>query len=345
MDVLFLETFGKAFVPKNMRPHLRLYFEKAGRDDIPYQGFGVVFWVGLILSYLVYITLVYPELLGMYWLAFFLVTFVVFAGLLFVTIFLVGGLGYFYLNLKIYARTKEMEDALPDYLQLVSTSLKGGYSFENSLWGAIKPEFGVLAKEIALVSKRVMTGNDIGESLKEFSMKYDSPVLRRAMTLIIGELEAGGKVVDVIDRVIQNLKKTKALKQEMSASTLTYMIFISSLVMFVMPVLFSLSFVLFTIITGFMGKLAGQMAGNAGSAAGVGFALKAPDIDPADFKIFSVLAVSTIAAASALIVSIIEKGDIRAGVKYLPLFITTSLFIYFVTLKVMSGIFISLVLG
>ncbi len=344
MDVLFLETFGKAFVPKKMRPHLRLFFEKAGIDRIPYQWFGVVFWVSLVISYLIYITLIYPELLGMYWLWFFIVTFVIFSGLLFITIFLVGGFGYFYLNLKIYARTKEMEDALPEYLQLVSTSLKGGYSFESSLWGAIKPEFGVLAKEIALVSKRVMTGSDIGESLKEFSLKYESPELRRAMILIVGELEAGGKVVDVIDRVIQNLKKSKALKQEMSASTMTYMIFISSLVMFVMPVLFSLSFVLFTIITGFMGKLAAQMAGSSGSA-GIGFTLKAPDIDPADFKIFSVIAITTIASASAIIVSIIEKGDIRAGVKYLPLFIATSLFIYFITLKVMSGIFINLVLS
>lgn len=341
MDILFLETFGKAFIPKRIRPHLRLFFEKTGRDDIPYQMIGIVFWLSLLLSYLAYITQVYPVLRGQGWLLFFIASFLIFAGLLMVILFVIAGLCYFFLNVRIYKRTKEMEEALPDYLTLVSTSLKGGYSFESSLWSAIKPEFGVLAKEIGLVSKKVMTGNDVAEALDEFSRKYESPILRRSMALIIGEVESGGRIVDVIDRVIENLKKTKQLKQEMAASTLTYMIFIASLVMFVMPVLFALSFVLFTIITGFMGKLTSQISTQSMAM----FSLREPGIDPRDFRIFSVLAITIISSCAAVIVSIIEKGDLRAGIKYFPLFIVTSLVVYYVALKTLGGIFIGLVLG
>jgi hypothetical protein len=36
--------------------------------------------------------------------------------------------------------------------------LKGGMSFDASLWNSVKPEFGVLSEEIQLCTKKVMTG-------------------------------------------------------------------------------------------------------------------------------------------------------------------------------------------
>ncbi len=340
MELLFLSTFGKAFIPKALRPHLRAFFEKTGRDDIPYEAFGVLFWVATLITYLIYITQVYPVIRGGAF-AFFLLTLFAWTGLMLLILSVVVGFGYFFLTLKIYRRTKEMESKLADYLTLVSTSLKGGYSFEKALWSAIKPEFGILAKEIGLVSKKVMTGNDVGDSLNDFAMKYDSPILRRALALIIGELESGGRVVDVIDRVIVDLKKTKALKEEMAASTLTYVIFISALVMFVMPVLFALSFVLFSIITGFVKNisltaLSGPLSVVNGKGGGV---------DPADYKLFTTMAIVIISSSSAIIVSIIEKGDIRGGIKYIPLFLLTSLTLYFLFLKILTGMFGGIVPG
>ena len=335
MELLFFSTFGKAFIPKSMRPHLRLFFEKAGMDDVPYHSFGLLFWVATLLTYLVYITQVYPLLGGKGVIAFFFLTFVVWTALMLGIIFAIGGLGYFWLHMRIYRRTKDMEEKLADYLTIVSTSLKGGYSFEKALWAAIKPEFGILAKEIGLVSKRVMTGNDVGDALNEFAQKYNSPTLRRSVDLIVGEIESGGKVVDVIDNVIHDLKKTRALKDELAASTLSYTIFISALVMFVMPLLFALSFVLFSIITGFITNMTTNAATTSLSTLRIG----KPGINPADYKIFTVLAITIISSSSALIISIIEKGDARAGVKYIPMFLLTSLFLYFLFLQLLGSLF------
>jgi Flp pilus assembly protein TadB len=341
MELLFLTTFGKAFIPKKVRPHLRLFFERAGRDDVPYQSFGILFWLSTLFTYIVYITQVYPSLGGKGPIAFFLLTVVVWTALMLAFLFAIGGIGYFWLTMHIYRRTKEMEERLPDYLTLVSTSLKGGYSFEKALWAAIKPEFGILAKEIGLVSKRVMTGNDVGDALNEFAQKYNSPILRRAMDLIIGELESGGKVVDVIDRLIHDLKKTRALKEEMAASTLTYMIFISALVMFVMPLLFALSYILFNVISSFIGSIV--TTGGGGSTPIAAMQITKPGINPADYKLFTIIAICIISGSSALLVSIIEKGDIRAGLKYVPMFLLTSLFLYFLFVKLLGGLFGKLV--
>ena len=105
-----------------------------------------------------------------------------------------------------------MEEKLADYLTFVSTNLKGGMSFENSLWSAIRPEFGLLAEEMGLVSKKVMTGGDLIESLSDFAKKYPSPILRRSMNLITSEIESGGKITEIMDRVIEDLKKSKITK-------------------------------------------------------------------------------------------------------------------------------------
>ena len=100
---------------------------------------------------------------------------------------------------------------LPDFLQVVSSNLKGGMSFERSLWAAIKPRFSILANEMAEVSKKVMTGHDVNKALLEFSEKYNSPMLRRAIDLLISELESGGNIAELIDKVVENMKETKNL--------------------------------------------------------------------------------------------------------------------------------------
>ena len=77
---------------------------------------------------------------------------------------------------------------LPDFLQAVASNLKGGLSFENSLLAAIKPRFSILANEMAEVSKKLMTGYDVSTALSELGQKYNSPMLRRSIDLMITEL-------------------------------------------------------------------------------------------------------------------------------------------------------------
>jgi len=337
-----LAIVGRAIIPKKVRPDLRLYLLKAGYVDVPFAMFGVLFFANSLLAYLVYIGYFYASIkeaaYGVFTSGF--VSFIAFATMMFLLLFSTSVVLYFIWNIRIYNRTKEMEFLLPDYLTLVSTNLKGGMSFENALWNAIKPEFGILANEVGLVSKRVMTGNQVTEALVEFSMKYDSPTLRRTVQLIIGEIESGGRIVETIDRIIRDMKKTEMLKREMAASTVTFMIFIGSLVVFICPVLFALSLQLFTITSGFLGTLAGQA-----TSGSTGMSVSAPKLDQGDFRLFSVLAISIISIFSSAIISIIEKGNVRGGVKYMPMFLITALTIYFLATAVFGSLFGGIAIG
>ena len=344
-DLGYLKEIGQAFVPKRLRPELRMYLLKAGIDDVPFTFFGGLFFSTVFLTIITYFIFLHKQLTADYSIV--VVGLAAFAYILIVALTLsivVILLLYFYFNIKIFNRTKLLEEKLTDYLTLVSTNLRGGLSFEKSLWVSIKPDFGILAKEIGLVSKKVLTGNDLIEALNEFAMKYDSPILKRSINLIVGEIESGGEIVVVMDKVIDNLRKTRMLKAEMAASTVTYMIFIGSIVMVISPALFALSAQLLQIVIGFAAKIGGSMSGATSSVA-LPLTISEISIDPKDFIWFSRFAIASISIFSAFIISIIEKGNIKGGLRYVPLFTIVALVLYEIFNVVLTNMFSGFVVG
>ncbi len=339
-NLLFAELFGKAFVPKKFRPNIKKFFLKAGYDEVPYAFFGALFWASTIITYLFYFSTLYPFLKGLSPAVFFLATFASWFATQAIIALVLGLTAYFYFNVKVYKRTKVLEDKLPDYLSLVSINLKGGMAFEKSLWAAIKPEFDVLAKEITIVSKSVMTGHNVKDALREFSDKYDSPLLKRTIDLLISELEGGGRIVDVIDNLVDNLKKASELKKELRVSTTTYMIFITAIVVFIAPALFGISHQLLRIISSFSQNLSGSL-----QASTVPFTFGKTAVSPKSFRMFSYAALIIIATFSSMIVSIVEKGDVKGGLKYIPIFIAGSLAFYMFFTEIISSLFSGIIVG
>ncbi len=262
--IIFLEEFGKAFVPERAIPHLRKFLLKAGILNVPYKFFGALFYLTALITGIVYLLFIHPFLLQYSSLvllaasagAWFLIQIIL------ATVFIL--LIYFYVDLRIYLRTKKLEEMLPDFLEVVASNLKGGMSFEKALLGSIKPRFTILANEMAEVSKKVMTGQDIRVALIELSQKYDSPMLRRSIDLMITELESGGQIANLIDRIVKNIKETKVLKADISASAVAYIIFIAAIVIVIAPLLFSLSFHLLIVILNFVSRLS-SATGRAGA--------------------------------------------------------------------------------
>jgi pilus assembly protein TadC len=337
--IIFLEEFGKAFVPKRAIPHLRVFLLKAGIPNVPYKFFGALFYLTAFITGVIYLGYIYPYFLkysSLVLLAASAVSwFVIQISLATFFILLI----YFYVDLRIYLRTKKMEEMLPDFLQVVASNLKGGMSFENALLGAIKPRFTILANEMAEVSKKVMTGHDVGTALSELGKKYDSPMLRRSIDLMISELESGGQIANLIDKIVQNIKETKVLKAEISASAVAYTIFMAAIVIVIAPLLFSLSFHLLIVILSFVSRLSAT-TGNVGA---LPFTVTEVVVEPDNFRYFSIAAISVISFFSSLIVSIVEKGNIKSGLKYIPIFLISSLAFYFIFMKILGVIFSGLV--
>jgi hypothetical protein len=344
-----MESFGRAFVFEKYREPLRQYFMRAGFNGTPYGGFGIGFLITLAITYVTFLG--FLPLLGemnaiarglaalIYWI---IVPLALVGFIMLVVLFV--------LNLRIYARVREMEANLDEYLALVVTNLKSGMNFEQSLWSAARPEFGILSDEITLVSKKVLTGGDTASALHEFTLRYDSPTLTRSFGLITSELQSGGKVVHVIERIVSSLKRTRELKDEMSANVLNFIIFIAVIVCVLTPVLFALANTLLGVMINFASLLSGSLGGSSASiGGGAGFGEKLGNLAAtgdqvsSNFRNFSYAAIGIIAFSASLIISIIEKGDIRGGIKYVPLFTIVSMVIFGVVSTILVNAFSGLV--
>ncbi len=334
MSENILAQFGSAFTPKSIRPHLRGYLGKAGFHGEPYTFLGVIFLVSMIFSALTYVIFVSPQFIGMNALLVGILAFVSFSLISFFYLGVFAGFAYLYLDFKVFTRVRQIEEILPEFLQLVSTNVKSGLSFEYALWYSMRPKFGILTTEMQFVLKKVMTGHELGDALEEFAAKYNSPALSRTIHLIIGELDSGGKISHILDSVVTNLKNNQKMRAEMSASAVTYIIFIGAVVIVISPALFALSFNLLAFIQEFVTKLAAT-----GGADQAPFKINPESMNLDEFRIFSAVAVSLIGVLSSMIVAVIEKGDVRAGLKYIPVFLIGSAICYFLASVILESIF------
>ncbi len=334
----FFEIFGKAFVFKSIRPKLRQYLQKAGIYKEIYDLFGILFFVSAIFGIIIHFILVYPLIISISPILIGFVTFFSFSLITFLIVTVIILLVYFYLDVVIFQRINQMEKVLPEYLQVVSTNVKSGMPIDKSLWRAIRPRFGILAFEMEIILKRVMTGHDLEDAIRSFVDKFNSPTLNRSFGLLLGELDSGGKISHILDDVVKNLKNTQKMKAELAASVITYMIFIGTIVIVISPALFALSFNLLT----FMDSMINRVA-QTGVEIG-GFAIGSSNIDLDLFRLFSFSAVIIVAFLSSLIISIIERGNIKAGLKYIPIFVIGSVFSYVVFSIVLQAIFGNIVI-
>lgn len=336
-----LEQFGRAFIPERIRPKLRRYIEKAGSVDIPYTFYGLLFMASVIATGALYLLFFFPKLREMYTLVFLFATVLIWFATQLIILAIIVIMLYMYYDLTIFRRTKEMEEVLEDFLRYVSENLKGGLSFDRALWEAIRPQFKVLADEINLVAKRVMTGTDIGNALTEFAQKYDSPSLKRSFQLIVEGMKGGGEISYLIDKIEQNLRETRDLKKEMAATNATYVIYLSAIILFIAPALFGLSYNLLTVLDKLSSKLSPATGG--GSAGGMGLLIDFSKLNVAkyfnNFILFSILALVIIGVFASMIMSIIRKGNVKEGLKYIPPMIGASVLMYYLFRIVLSSVF------
>jgi len=335
-----IEGVGKAFIFDRIRPNLRRYLLKAAIVDVPYKLFGWLFWLSILPVAFMFIFRGWNFILSLEQniVIEFILALVLWTVVHLIVIFAIILMIYVYLDLRIFNRTKKMEAVLPDFLRMVAENLKGGMPFEKALWSSIRPEFGILANEIMLSAKKVMTGEDVETALKSFTEKYDSPLLRRSFDLIIEGMKGGGKTVDVIDRVIDTIEETRELKAEMAATNLSYTIFVVIIVVVVAPGLFTLSFQFLTVLQGISGKISGA-GGSEAASAGLPIDFGNISVDPSVFQAFSINALLVISFFSALMISIIQNGSIKAGVKYIPMLMISSHLVYRGAMVIATGIF------
>ena len=113
----------------------------------------------------------------------------------------------------------------------------------------------------------------------------------------------------------------------MAATALSYVIFISFIVIVVSPGLFALSKQLLVIMSGFAERL-GSSLSSVGNTVKIPIKFEEVAITPEDFSTFAIWSIAVISGFAAMVISIIKDGNIKDGLKYIPFFILTSVLLF-----------------
>ncbi|MGM5485258.1 MAG: type II secretion system F family protein [Nanobdellota archaeon] len=319
------------------RKKLLRHFEKAGfeKEQVP----GIhrnIFLTALFFTIMTAVLFFFYYLQGEYitYIIVMLLIFLIFG--LGIISFIFAGIFYIYLDMKIYWRRKQVEKVLPEFLLLTSSNMKAGMLIDQALLYAIRPKFGILAKEIEIVIKDVIAGKDITEALERFSNKYDSELLDRSINLMNEGIRSGGRMAKILNKISINLSEIALQKKEMGASVTTYIIFISFASVGAAPVLLALARQLLDVIK----KLISTLASSSTDSGGMSFLdFTVPELTGTDFSIFAVCMLMVSSLFSSMIISTIKKGDAKQGLKYIPIFMIVSITLYFLSNMVMSNLF------
>lgn len=233
---------------------------------------------------------------------------------------------YFNIVLRIDAKARFIEDLLPDALQLMSSNLRAGHTTDKALLLSARPEFGPLKDEINMVGKAITMGKDVGEALLDITKRVKSKKLTKTILLIVSGLKSGGELASLLDQTARNLRQEKFVEQRIRSNVMMYVIFIFSAIGFGAPLLFALSSFLVEILTTSIATIEIPQTAVASS---LPINFSSVNISLGFVKMFSIVSLVTSSILGSFILGLINKGQSKRGIKFMPILITLSLSVFF----------------
>ena len=250
--------------------------------------------------------------------------------------------GYFLVNMRFKraAEVRKMEDAFPDFIELMASNLRAGMTIDKAMLLSSRKEFEPLDKQIILLGKDIVTGKEITQALDDGARRIGSEKITKTMKLIISGIKSGGNLAVLLEETAQNLREKNFVEKRAASNVLMYVIFIFFASAIGAPTLFALSSVLVEIMTQLVGSLP-----EGGIASNIPFALSNVSVS-VDFVIyFSIVFVVVSNILASLVLGLVSKGREKEGFKYSLPMILLSVGIFFVARLILGSYFSDLAFG
>lgn len=232
-----------------------------------------------------------------------------------------------------------MEDAFPDFLELMSSNLRAGMTVDRALLLSSREEFAPLDQEIIKLGKDIVTGKEIERSLKEMAERINSEKIRKTLLLIISGIRSGGNLATILEETAVNMRERSFVERRSSSNVLMYVIFIFFAIAVGAPVLFGLSSVLVEILT----KLLSNIPQVDASTVRLPFTLTQINVSTSFITYFSITFLIVINVLGSFVLGLVGKGEEKAGLKYVIPLIAMSLTIFFIVKIFLASYFSGIV--
>lgn len=155
---------------------------------------------------------------------------------------LLGALGTyviarFMLKARIQKRRREIENSLPDTLDLLSSCVSAGLGFDQGLLHVIKRTDGPLTDELAQAQREIAMGVPRAEALGRFAKRCDSQPITTFVGAVLQAERLGVPIANILETQAEAVRDYHRQRiEEESAKLPIKMIF--PLVFFVFPLIF-----------------------------------------------------------------------------------------------------------
>jgi len=124
------------------------------------------------------------------------------------------------LDRSIGERKKQVQRELPNFLDMVATSVEAGTALSQALNIAMDSVVGPLHKELELVNDDIRLGRSRGEAMAAMAHRVREADLTTCVTAIVQAEKLGGNVAQVLDSLATEARERRMLRAEEIAAQL-----------------------------------------------------------------------------------------------------------------------------
>lgn len=220
-----------------------------------------------------------------------------------------------------YARGRQvlaMEARFPDLLRDLNESYAAGMTMAQAIRVASRGDYGKLNGEIRRMANQVSWGASFTDAMQHFADRVGTPLVGRAVALIIKATRAGGNVKDVLAAAARDAREIKAIEADRRLNMTLYVIVI---------------YVAFAVFLGVTAALQGLLIpsvlhatlGVAGApVSGLSFGQNLGLVD-FQFIYFGVGIVQ--ALGSGLVAGVMGEGNLEAGLRHSAILVAVTILV------------------
>lgn len=211
------------------------------------------------------------------------------------------------MDFKDNRRTKNLEDALPNFFRDLAGMNDSGMTLPNAIHLVAQGEYSTLTPYIRRLDNEMSWNTTFIEAIQRFRTRLGTPLADRSIDLIAKASKAGGDVSEVLRAAARDTYEVLALRSERRNNMLIYVIIV--LISFLVFV-----FVIMILVSTFLSTMA--TAGSAAVAAGAGGSSFIGNVDLFFYtRLFSHAAMIQ-GIFSGLVAGQMGEARVVAGLKY-----------------------------
>ena len=169
--------------------------------------------------------------------------------------FTISVMFYFYeLNiprLKAERKRRDLEKKLMFAVDQMVIKLKSGVPLFDTMKSIAKADYGILSDEFAKVVKKIESGEDEGDALREMATTSPSPYLRKIAWEMTSSIKSGGNIADVLEGISSNLSKEDEIKMKAYNGVLNVYLLVYMITSIVIPALFIIASLVISMISSY----------------------------------------------------------------------------------------------